>query len=499
VDGAPPPENQAAAAKGGSSARASQSSSATENTNRPKRVMGLRDVVFFYVVTGLSLQWVATAATAGASALVMWIVAWLIFFLPLVLAVIELSSRYPQEGGLYVWIKQAFGEFGGFMAGWIYWSSDLPYLPSILYFAAANALFLGGSRAHSLSNNSTYFIVFSMAGLTLGLVLNLIGVDIAKWLYNVGSLGTWVPAVILMIVGTMAWWKFGSATPINLHTIRPATGLKDLIFWATIVYALSGAESASFMGDEIREPRKTIPRGLLTAGVVITICYIVGTLCVLLALPKEQVSGLEGIMQAIAQSTNRIGWGALIPIAAALLVLSSLGSVAAWLAAMSRIPFVVGLDRFLPPAFARLHPRWGTPYVPLLIQGGFAALFVLLGQAGTSVRGAYDVLLSMTIIVYFVPYVLVFAALIKLQGEPAGPEVIRVPGGKPVAILVGAVGMVTSILTIIFSSFPPAVETHKGLALTKEIGLMFVMLAVGAGIFIVGKRAARRANATWRG
>ncbi len=452
--------------------------------------MGLRDVVLFYVVTGLSLQWVATAATAGAPALVMWVVAWLIFFVPLVLAVIELSSRYPQEGGLYVWVKQAFGEFGGFMAGWIYWSSDLPYLPSILYFAAANALFLGGVHARELSASPGYFIVFSMLGLALGLVLNLVGVDIAKWLYNIGSLGTWVPALMLIVAGTIAWWKFGSATPINLHTIRPSTGLKDLVFWATIVYAMSGAESASFMGDEIRDPRKTIPRGLLTAGVVITICYIAGTLCVLLALPKEQVNGLEGIMQAIVRSTERVGWGGLVPFAAVLLVLSSLGCVAAWLAAMSRIPFVAGIDRFLPPAFAKLHPCWGTPYVPLLIQAGLAAVCVFLGQAGTSVRGAYDVLLSMTIIVYFVPYVMVFAALIKLQDEPAGPEVIRVPGGKPVAILVGVVGTITSVLTIIFSSIPPAEETHKALAVGKEALLVCVMLAVGAAIFFFGKRSA---------
>jgi amino acid transporter len=457
---------------------------------RPKRAMGLRDVVLFYVVTGLSLQWVATAATAGAPALVMWVVAWVIFFVPLVLTVIELSSRYPQEGGLYVWVKQAFGEFGGFMAGWIYWSSDLPYLPSILYFAAANALFLGGAHARELSASPGYFIAFSLAGLALGLALNLVGVDIAKWLYNIGSLGTWVPALILIGAGTIAWWKFGSATPINLHTIRPSTGLKDLIFWATIVYAMSGAESASFMGDEIRDPRRTIPRGLLTAGVVITICYVAGTLCVLLALPKEQVNGLEGIMQAIVRSTERVGWGGLVPFAAILLVLSSLGCVAAWLAAMSRIPFVAGIDRFLPPAFAKLHPRWGTPYVPLIIQAGFAAVCIFLGQAGTSVRGAYDVLLSMTIIVYFVPYVMVFAALIKLQGVPAGPGVIRIPGGKPVAILVGVVGTITSVLTIIFSSIPPAEEAHKALAVAKEALLVFVMLAVGAVIFFFGKRSA---------
>ncbi len=158
---------------------------------------------------------------------------------------------------------------------------------------------------------------------------------------------------------------------------------------------------------------------------------------------------------------------------------------------MSRIPFVAGIDRFLPPAFARLHPKWGTPYVPLLTQAVLAAVFVFLGQAGTSVRGAYDVLLSMTIIVYFVPYVMVFAALIKLQREPAGPEVMRVPGGKPVAMIAGTVGVITSVLTIVFSAFPPADEPHKSLALIKELGLVGILLAIGVAIFIFGKRSAR--------
>ncbi len=465
---------------------------AQEIENKPRRVMGLRDVVFFYLVTGLSLQWVATAATAGASAMAMWVVAWLIFFVPLVLAVIELSSRYPQEGGLYVWTREAFGEFGGFMTGWVYWSSDLPYLPSILYFAAANALYLSGNRYQSLANNRAYFIVFALLGLALALYLNLVGVSIAKWLYNLGAIGTWIPAAILIVVGIFAWMKFGSATPINRTSILPATNLKDFIFWATIIYAMSGAESASFMGDEIRDPRRTIPRGLLIAGAIITVCYLLGTLCVLLALPKEQVTGLEGIMQAITQSTARIGLGGLVPLAAGLLVISGLGSVAAWLAAMSRIPFVAGIDRFLPAAFARIHPKSGTPYVPLLVQGGLAAVFVFLGQAGTSVRGAYEVLLSMTIIAYFIPYVMVFAALIKLQREPAGPDVTRVPGGKPVAIFVGCVGMITSIFTIIFSAFPAPDEVQKGFALTKVLGLMFLMLAAGALIFALGKRNAKR-------
>ena len=90
---------------------------------QPKRAMGFLDLVLFYVVTGISLRWIATAASAGPSAVIIWFGAWLTFYTPLALSVIELSSRYPQEGGLYVWTKHAFGDFGGFICAWIYWTS----------------------------------------------------------------------------------------------------------------------------------------------------------------------------------------------------------------------------------------------------------------------------------------------------------------------------------------------------------------------------------------
>ena len=121
--------------------------------NRPKRVMGFRDLLLFYVVTGISLRWIATAAAAGPSAIVIWIGAWFAFYTPLALSVIELSSRYPHEGGLYVWSKRAFGDFSGFMAAWTYWTSNLPYFPAVLYFAASNLLFMRHSQWGYLSGN----------------------------------------------------------------------------------------------------------------------------------------------------------------------------------------------------------------------------------------------------------------------------------------------------------------------------------------------------------
>src|SRR5271156_5357252 len=133
--------------------------------------MGFRDLILFYVVTGVSLRWIATAAAAGPSSIVIWIGAWLVFYTPLALSVIELSSRYPNEGGLYVWSKRAFGDFSGFMAAWPYGTSNLPYFPAVLYFAASNALFVRYAAWAHLSANPTYYIIFALLTLTAATLL----------------------------------------------------------------------------------------------------------------------------------------------------------------------------------------------------------------------------------------------------------------------------------------------------------------------------------------
>src|SRR5215470_50686 len=156
-----------------------------------RRVLTFRDLFLFYLVTGFSLRWIATAAAAGPSALVIWLVAALGFFVPLVFTVLELSSRYPEEGGIYVWSKRAFGPFAAFMTGWTYWGSNLPYFPGLLYFAAANALFIGGPSWQRLSSSSMYFVVVSLAGLAIVVALNLVGLSVGKWLNNIGAIASW--------------------------------------------------------------------------------------------------------------------------------------------------------------------------------------------------------------------------------------------------------------------------------------------------------------------
>jgi amino acid transporter len=453
-------------------------------------VLTFRDLVLFYLVTGFSLRWIATAAAAGPSALVIWIIAALGLFVPLVFSVLELSSRYPEEGGVYVWSKRAFGPFAAFLTGWTYWGSNLPYFPGLLYFAAANALFMGGPAWQAWSSNSAYFIAVAMTGLVIAVTMNVVGLDVGKWLNNVGAVASWVPAGVLIVLGAMSLARFGSATPMGPRAFLPSTSLKDVIFWSTIAFAFGGVESGSTMGDEIQDARRTVPRAVLTAGAVMTVLYIAGTWSVLLALPSRQISGLQGIMQAIQAITSRMGVAWLAAPVAGLVTLNALGGVGGWFAATARLPFVAGIDRFLPPAFGELHPRWRTPYVALLVQAGIAALFIFLGQAGTSVHGAYDALVSMGIIAYFIPFLFMFAAMIKLQREPAGPGVMRVPGGKAVAVALASLGFFVTAVSIVLACIPPDEEPNKGLAVAKVVGSSLVLVGIGVLVYLLGRRRA---------
>ena len=462
--------------------------------NRPRQVMGFRDLLLFYVITGISLRWIASAAAAGPSSIVIWIAAWLCFYMPLALSVLELSSRYPNEGGLYVWSKRAFGDFSGFMSAWTYWTSNLPYFPAVLYFAASNVLFMRQASWQHLSGNATFYIVFALLTLSLATLLNIVGLDVGRWLHNAGALAMWIPVGIVIVMGLVAWHRFGSATHFTWHAMTPSTHLNDLIFWSVLTFAFGGCETASFMGEEIKNARHTIPLALLAGGVTVTVCYVLGTVCVLLALPSNEVNSLQGLVQAVSKTASRVGWPGLLPVAAFLIALSNIGAAGAYLAAVARLPFVAGLDRFLPPAFGALHPKWKTPWVALLTQFVLGTVFIFLGQAGTSVKGAYDVLVSMGVITYFIPYLYLFATMIKLQSEPTAPGVFQVPGGTVVARLIATLGFLTTMLTIVLSLIPQPDEPNKPLALFKIIGGCGALLLIGVWLYAAGRRRASLQN-----
>jgi amino acid transporter len=455
-----------------------------------RRSLGLADVILFFVVAGSNLQWVATAAAAGASSIPVWLIGGFAMFLPLSIAVVFLSSRIPDEGGLYVWSKRAFGPFAGFITGWTYWASNLPYFPALLYFAAGNALFIGGSNGGALSASPAYFITVALAGLTLATVVNIYGLQIGKWLNNAGAISRWIVTLLLIALGGLAWWKFGSATALTAATMRPGLQIKDVIFWSVIAFAWTGPESMPFMGGEIKQPRRTIPLGLAVAAPAIAVIYILGTIGVLAALAPHEVNPSSGVMQAIGHVATRFGWNALTPVAAALVALSCIGSTGAWLGAVARIPFVAGIDHYLPSSFGRMHPRWGSPVAALVTQAAIAAIFIFLGQGGTSVRGAYDVLVSSTVVITMVPFLFLFAAALKMRRAPQSPEMVPIPGGKWTVSIAALVGLATTISAIVFAGFPADDDPNKVLAVVKVVGLTAMMLVSGVVFYLVGRRRA---------
>jgi amino acid transporter len=245
------------------------------------------------------------------------------------------------------------------------------------------------------------------------------------------------------------------------------------------------------MAEEIARPRRTIPLALLFGGAAVALGYFLGTAALLVALPPGHVSGVDGFMSGVAVLCGRFGLGWLVVVMAGLLALNAMGGAAGNLASTARLPFVAGIDLYLPPVFGRIHPRFRTPWVSLAAYGLAGMVVAALGQAGTTVRGAYDVLVSMAIITNFLPFLVLFAAMAWAQGKPAGPEVLRVPGRRPMAFFLAAMGFVTTTVAIVLSVIPAAEEPHKALAVVKVVGSTVVLIGAGVAMFLIAQRKRR--------
>jgi glutamate:GABA antiporter len=454
-----------------------------------KREMGFRDLVLFYIVSGLNVRWIAIAAGMGASSVAIWVLALFAFFIPLAASVLELSSRFPEEGGLYVWSRHAFGDFAGFMAGWTYWTSSLPYFPGVFYFVAGNALFMGGRQGQHLDGNRTYFMVFSLVALGSIVFLNVVGLAVGKWLNSFGAVAMCVCVILIIGIALLSAYKHGSATSFRLAELIPSASVRLITLWSALCFALAGCEGASFMGEEIKDPRRVIPPALVVGGILVTFAYIAGTLALLVALPGSEIQGIGGFMQATSKMGGRLGIAWVLPFVAMLVALGGLGNAASFFSSTSRLPFVAGIDHYLPQAFGRVHSRFGTPHIALISYGLASAVFVFLGQAGATVKEAYDVLVNMTVITYFLPFVFLFAAMIRLQREPGGPDVVRVRGGKPVAITLASIGLIATLLAIALSVIPPKDESHKLLMVAKIVGLTIVLMGLGVAIYVSRRKS----------
>jgi len=440
---------------------------------QPPRVMGLRDVVLFNISAIVGLRWLTTSSSQfGAAALVVWVVAMVVFFIPSAIAVRELADIDPGSGGIYRWVNRAFGTRQAFVAGWGYWVNNLLYFPSLLVTTAAIAAYVGGPRAAALGNSSTFILIVSLVGLWLAVWLNLVGLRVGKWLPNLGGFGTWIPALLFVLLAAWSFVAQGSATPITARSLLPERfDLPSINLFATMTFAFAGLELAPTLGGEIHDPARTLRRGVLASGLAIVAMYILGTTAMLVALPHETISVTNGMPQAVQALVVRLGVAGLgfMPILIALLLLAgNLGGLSAWLAGSARLPFAAGVDRALPEAFGRLHPRWHTPYVSLLLMGGLATLFIVAGLAGSTVKSAYLLLTQATLILFFIPYLYIFAAYLQLRR-------VRSAG----TALTGMIGLVAVAFSIVLGFVPPADEANPLWYEVKIAGGVVAFMGIG--------------------
>ncbi len=435
------------------------------------RVMTLRDVVLFNITAIVGLRWLTTASAFGPASLLLWLLAMVTFFLPSAAAVRELATQDPGEGGIYRWVRTAFGPRHGFVAGWGYWVNNLVYFPSLLLTTAAIAAYAGGARFVHLEENKLFVAAFSLGILWIALGMNVVGLRVGKWVQNLGAYGTWVPALIFVLLAAWSLAQFGSATSFAPGALLPKNFDYSLVsFFATMTFAFAGLELAPTLGGEIHDPAATLRRGIVVSGIAIMAMYILGTAALLVALPVETVSITNGIPQAAAAIAARLEAPELRPVAAlvaVLLVAGNLGGVGAWLAGTARIPFVAGVDAVLPAAFGRVHPRWQTPYVALLVQAGVATLFVLAGLLGSTVRDAYVALTDTTIVLYFIPYLYLFATYLRLRRTRTWRTGVT-----------GWVGLGAVALSIVLAMVPPGVAS-PWLFRAKVLGGVAVFMGIG--------------------
>src|SRR5690242_15130813 len=457
--------------------------------------MGFWDVLLFNIATVLGPRWIAAAAHNGTSSISLWVLAAVFFFVPTALVINELSSRFPHEGGLYVWSKEAFGDFHGFVAGWTYWIYTVFYFPGLLLASAAMSGYVAGSGGVALAQNTTFLLVGSFVLLIVAVVLNIVGMNVGKWLQNAGGVSTYLPLLMLTGVAAVLWFHHGSVTRFTWVNMMPHWSWDTVNFWSQIAFAFTGLELVSAMSDEIKDPRRTLPRAVLSSGALIAAIYILGTLAVLALVPSGDVDPKSGVFQAITLGSTALRVGFFGILAAMLVTVGNAGGVGSTVAGIARVPFVVGIDRYLPAAFGKIHSRWKTPYVSILVQAVISGLILLVSQINETTRGAYQFLVDAAIILYFIPFLYMFAAAIKLMKLPdrrQNPHAVLIPGGKLGVWLISSIGFVIVLVGIIVSLVPPGDSSNKLGFEMKLVGGTVAALAIG--LFLYFRRARTKAR-----
>jgi amino acid transporter len=324
------------------------------------------------------------------------------------------------------------------------------YVPTVMLYFVGVSVFVLGPGHQTLADNRAFTVIASLGLMALLVILNIVGLGVGKWINNLGGIGTGVAASVLIGLGLIMYFRFG--TTVTAADFRiPANPRFLLNSFGVICFGLVGLELASVMGDEIKDPQKTLPGAVAWGGVLSGVMYIATTLTLLIAVSKNEINVLQGIVQAVSHMAARVNAAWIVAPFALMLSISIAGIGSAWLAGSARIPFVAGLDSYMPSWLGKTHPRYATPYAALIVQGVVSGLLVLVNSFGSGVQETFQRLLSLAVVLQLIPFVYMFGALLKIAASPEGGRGLY---SKSTLYLAGTSGLVTTILGIALAFFP---------------------------------------------
>ncbi len=423
--------------------------------NKPLSVFGL---VMINVIAIDSLRNIPTNAAVGLSIVSYYLLAGIFFLLPCILITAELATHYPKRGGVYVWVREAFGPCAAFIVIWLQWIYNVIWYPSILLFIATNIAYLIDPQ---LVHLKAYMITMVITMFLIASAVNAYGIKISSIVSTISALvGTLIPMLIL--IGLAIIWVY-EGKPLALHPsswqafLPHFNHFHQLAFFSIVMFSFMGIEMSAVHAGEVQNPERKFPRALCISGSLIILSLILATLAIALIVPPHSLSIISGMDQALTLflNQNHLHW--LLPIIIIMVIIGSFGGMSAWVVGPAKALMVAAEDGALPHILQKTN-RFHAPIGILILQCLLVIILCSLFFIYQHMSTAYWILSNMAAILALVFYILFFAAAIQLRYQTeAAPHRFRIPGANHSGIwLAGTIGISACVLVIIISFIPPA-------------------------------------------
>lgn len=425
-----------------------------------------------------SIRNLPTTAIFGTQLITFFIFGALFFLFPTALVSAELSSGLPREGGIYIWVKRAFGTKIGFLAIWLQWIENVIWYPTLLSFLAGT---LGYLIAPSYANDAMFLYVTIVSAFTIASLINFFGMRSSAWFSNFCAVtGLLIPMTAIISLGVI-WLVKGHPSQIHFHLSDMLPSLQKPSVWVSltgVMMSLCGIEIATVHAQDVLHPQKTYPRVLFYSVTVILLTMVFGSLAIAVVIPQNDINLVAGIMQAFESFLGFYHLEQAMPVVAMMIVIGGMGGVSNWIIAPTKGLMVAGKDGCL-PKFLHKTNRFGAPIYLLVFQAllvwVLASLFIFM----PSVSSSYWLLTALAAQLYMLMYGLMFAAIIKLRREGTLEHAsFKIPGGRFGFIVVMTAGFFGVLLTFIISFLTPDninIGNVEQYHLIQVLGLMAMM------------------------